>query len=293
MESFDGKVAFVTGAASGIGLEISRALAKRGVKVMLADIDENGLQEAAQRLHNEGAEVGTVKCDVSNVDDVRRAADATIAQFEKVHIVANNAGVALRGVPGETPIEDWRWIVDINLMGVVHGVEIFTPLIASHGEGGHFVNTASMAGHIATAGMGPYAATKFAVVGYSESMKQDLEPQGIGVSVLCPGWVNTHIHETERNRPSGKQEDEEAAATLAQIIENGIDPETVGDYVADCIAADRFYIFTHPEMEQVINFRHSLISADYAVSSADERFVTDRELVLNVALPTSTGTNSG
>ena len=282
MDTLEGKVAFVTGGASGIGLEIGRALAGRGAKVMLADINEENVKKAAQRLHNEGADVDCVVCDVANADDVRRAAEATVNRFGKVHIVANNAGVALRGAPGETPIEDWRWIVDINLMGVVHGVEIFTPLMKQHGEGGHFVNTASMAGHIAPAHMGPYSATKFAVVGYSESLRQDFAETGIGVSVLCPGWVNTHIHETERGRPSGKTRDEEDFKALAQVIEGGIDPATVGDYVADCILANRFYIFTHPEMAPVIDMRHGMVKADYDTASADERFKTDRELVLDI-----------
>lgn len=165
-----GKVAFVTGGASGIGFGIAVALAARGTKIMLADIDEAQLEKAAAVL-SETTDVGTVICDVSDEQAVRAAAAATIEKFDKVHIVVNNAGVGSGGRAGEVAIEDWRWIVDINLMGVVYGVEIFTPLIKSHGEGGYFINTASMAGHVSSPAMAPYHATKFAVLAILKPLK--------------------------------------------------------------------------------------------------------------------------
>ena len=277
METFDGKTAFITGGASGIGLSIARGLAQRGSNVMLADTDKRGLELARDELERTGARVAITVCDVANASDVEQSAGEAVGCFGKVHIVVNNAGVSLGGQTGAIPLEDWRWIVDVNLMGVVHGTEIFTPLIRSHGEGGHVVNTASMAGHWAARYLGPYNATKFAVVGYSESIRQELAEDGIGVSVLCPGWVRTGIHKASQNRPSaaGRQTASLAGPVHAEAVaavESGIDPDIVGDWVADCIEARRFYIFTHPEMAPAIDARADMIKADYAACAADFRF---------------------
>ncbi len=274
-----GKVAFVTGGASGIGFGIAGALAARGAKIMLADIDAAQLEKAAARL-SATTDVGTVICDVGDEQAVRAAAAATIEKFGKVHIVVNNAGVGAGGRAGEVAIEDWRWIVDINLMGVVYGVEIFTPLIKSHGEGGYFINTASMAGHVSSPAMAPYHATKFAVVGYSEALKDDLIQDGIGISVLCPAWVRTHIYKSHLSSPTGKSglgvaRDESTLSAMQQVVENGITPELVGEWTADCVEVDRFYIFTHPSMLQYIDDRHSEIRADYAACAADERLAAE------------------
>ena len=201
MDTYDGKVAFITGAAGGLGLALARALGQRGAKVMLADVDQQRLSAACNGLIREGVDAAHVVCDVSDADAVRLAATTTIDRFGKVHFVINNAGVSLGGPTGDIAIEDWNWIVNINLMGVVHGVEAFTPILAAQGEGGHILNPASMAGHLAITGGAPYTATKYAVVGYSESIRQELAPQGIGVSVLCPGWVRTAINETSQGRP--------------------------------------------------------------------------------------------
>ena len=191
MNSIQNKVVFITGGGHGIGLSLGKVFAGHGAKVVLADIDEQRLNTAKASLADDGLDVETVVCDVAKAESVRQAADFTIERFGKVHVVINNAGVSLAGKPGAIPLEDWRWIVDINLMGVVYGVEIFVPLIKSHGEGGYIINTASMAGHIAGPSMSPYHATKYAVVGYSESIRQDLQAENIGVSVLCPAWVQT------------------------------------------------------------------------------------------------------
>lgn len=275
------KVAFITGGATGIGLGIARAFAARGAKIMLADIDDAGLAAAAAELSGAGADVATVLCDVADEAAVRAAADATIERFGKVHIVVNNAGVGAGGVAGETALEDWRWIVDINLMGVVHGVEVFTPLIKSHGEGGYIVNTASMAGHVASAVMAPYHATKFAVVGYSEALKDDLARFGIGVSVLCPAWVRTNIYKSSLGSPTAQAADAAEGdvdfSAMQAVVESGIAPELVGEWTADCVEAERFYIFTHPSMETYINERHAQIRADYAACAADERLAAEPE----------------
>lgn len=277
MSDIQGRVAFVTGGASGLGLSMARSFLKRGASVMLADRDAEGLEKAVAELSSESNQVASVVCDVADANEIEKAAQATIDHFGKVHIVANNAGVGLGGQPGEIPLQDWRWIVDINLMGVVHGVEVFTPLIQSHGEGGHFINTASMAGHVAPGGMGPYNATKYAVVGYSESLKAELMPHNIGVSVLCPGWVRTNIHTTGFGRPSNDVPVEEAKKDpqfqeMDAVIKGGLDPDKVADWVAECVEANRLYIFTHQMMKIGIDMKYAQIQADYDAIIEDGRF---------------------
>ena len=277
MSDIQGRVAFVTGGASGLGLSIARSLLRRGASVMLADRNAEGLEKAVAELSSETNQVASVVCDVADANEIEKAAQATIDHFGKVHIVVNNAGVGLGGQPGEIPLQDWRWIVDINLMGVVHGVEVFTPLIQSHGEGGHIINTGSMAGHVAPGGMGPYNATKYAVVGYSESLKADLAQHNIGVSVLCPGWVRTNIHTTGFGRPSGGPTLEEAKddpqfQEMDAVIKGGLDPDAVADWVADCVEANRLYIFTHEMMKIGIDMKYAQIQADNEAIIEDGRF---------------------
>jgi NAD(P)-dependent dehydrogenase (short-subunit alcohol dehydrogenase family) len=269
-----GQTAFITGGATGIGLSIAKALAARGVNIMLADLDAARLHDAAAMLRNLGAEADIVLCDVADEAMMRAAADATIARFGKVHIIANNAGVAAGGMAGNVAIKDWRWVVDINLMGVVHGTEIFLPLIKSHGEGGHIVNTASMAGHVASQGMSPYHATKFAVVGYSEALKAELAEQNIGVSVLCPAWVKTEIHRSVLSKPTGGASTEDPQfKQMEAVINSGLDPDVVGEWTAQCMADGRFYIFTHPEFATFIKQRHDQVIADYEACSAYPAFM--------------------
>lgn len=277
MSDIQGRVAFVTGGASGLGLSMARSFLKRGASVMLADRNAEGLEHAVAELSSETNQVASVVCDVADASEIEKAAQATIDHFGKVHIVANNAGVGLGGQPGEIPLQDWRWIVDINLMGVVHGVEVFTPLIQSHGEGGHIINTGSMAGHVAPGGMGPYNATKYAVVGYSESLKAELMPHNIGVSVLCPGWVRTNIHTTGFGRPSGGPTLEEAKddpqfQEMDAVIKGGLDPDKVADWVSECVEANRLYIFTHEIMKMGIDMKYAQIQADYDAIIQDGRF---------------------
>ena len=261
-----GKVAFITGGASGLGLSMARAFGKEGMKVMLADIDEKSLASAKADLESRQIPVSTVLCDVTDRGSVKGAALQTIADFGKVHVVCNNAGVAVGGPVGTVRERDWDWIIDVNLKGVVYGVETFAPLIRSHGEGGHFVNTASMAGMVSPPGMEPYTATKFAVVAMSEGWAGQLAPLGIGVSVLCPGYVKTLIHESGRNRQaayggaadidSGVAETREA--TAAAVL-GGIDPDVVGARVAEGIKAGELYLFTHPELRPFVELRFQAI----------------------------------
>lgn len=277
MKDLAGKVAFVTGGASGIGLGFARSLARRGVKLALADRDEAGVQAAARALSDAGAEALAITCDVADADSVQQAADQVMDRFGKVHVVMNNAGVALSGSSGSIPLADWRWIVDINLMGVVYGVEIFVPLIESHGEGGYIINTASMAGHWASSFMAPYTATKFAVVGYSECLAQELAPRGIGVSALCPGWVRTKIAESGRHLPSNADAPQsEAAGAIHDLINNGLSPDVVGEVVIQAMAEKRMHIFTHEDMRPVIDLRRDALQNDFgraadAVREAEAR----------------------
>ncbi len=277
MTEIRGRTAFITGGASGLGLSMAKAFVARGGSVMLADIDSDGLAAAAATLTESGGDVGTVECNVADVEAVQAAAKATVDRFGKVHIVANNAGVSMTGKAGKTEITNWRWVIDINILGVVHGIEVFVPILREQGEGGHVINTASIAGHLAQRRAAPYNTTKFAVVGYSEALKGDLAEDGIGVSVLCPGFVKTNIMESELSRPSLALTPDEARQTprfqrMRSLIEGGLDADEVGRWVADCVEADRFYIFTHPDFLQYVEARHAEIISDYRAIIEDGRF---------------------
>ncbi len=237
MRELAGKGAFVTGAASGIGLAMATAFAREGMKVMLADIENRRARQGRRRLARHRAEVHGIVCDVADPTSVEGAAQASFLALGNIHVVCNNAGVAAGGGIDRISVDDWRWVVDVNLMGVVHGIRSFLPHIRKHGEGGHFVNTASMAGMNAGLGLQPYSATKFAVVSISEGLAGATSPLGIGVSVLCPSYVRTRIGESGRNRPEhyGRRPGAHdpasiEAAIVAEIgrrIEAGLDPATV------------------------------------------------------------------
>ena len=193
MKDLAGRTAFVTGAASGMGFAIASSLAQAGAKVMLCDIEEPALAAAVERLRLTNADVGGVQADVSLKAGLKAAAAATIARYGKVHILVNNAGVTGGGVYGAWTDAAWNWTIDVNLMAVVWGIEVFGPLIEQHGEGGHIVSTASMAGLVASPAIIPYSVTKYGVVAISEALREELAPRGIGVSVLCPGPIKTQI----------------------------------------------------------------------------------------------------
>jgi NAD(P)-dependent dehydrogenase (short-subunit alcohol dehydrogenase family) len=280
MREFEGKTAFITGGASGIGLALGRAFAQAGMKVMLADIEATALEQAARSLHDVTSDVRGIVCDVADADSVARAAQATLDAFGHVHVVCNNAGVAARGGIEDISLENWRWVIDVNLMGVLHGIRSFLPHIRAHGEGGHIVNTASMAGMIGGGlGFSPYTATKFAVVGISEGLSVQLKPYGIGVSVLCPHFVRTRIGDSGRNRPAryGQPETLDPAspagqfvAEIARGIEAGIDPADVAARVLSAIRNDELYIFTHPKMREMVDGRFAAIQA--AMDAVTERY---------------------
>ena len=269
MQELAGKAAFVTGGASGIGLALGRAFAEAGMKVMLADIEADVLVAAVKSLDSSGRVRG-IPCDVTDASSVQRAAQATYEAFGNVHVVCNNAGVGARGGIDKISFDNWRWVFDVNVMGVLHGVHAFLAHMRNHGEGGHFVNTASMAGVVAGQFFNPYGPSKHAVLSMSEGLAAQLKPFGIGVSVLCPEFVRTNIVGSERNRPARygpKQQIEPgspAAAFLAQMtarVEAGIDPLEVAARVVAAIKNDELYVFTHPGMRAAIEKRLSAILA--------------------------------
>jgi NAD(P)-dependent dehydrogenase (short-subunit alcohol dehydrogenase family) len=272
MQHLAGRVAFVTGAASGIGLGIAEALAQAGVKVMMADIEQDALDREVARLAATNADVAGIRADVSLKPELQRAADATIERFGKVHILVNNAGVGGGGGYGEWSDASWDWVIGVNLMSVVWGIEIFGPLMESHGEGGHIVSTASMAGLVAAVAPG-YNVTKYGVVALSEGLRPSLAARGIGVSVLCPGFIRTRIMESARAIPerlTGKIAlpdptalPNEFAVMAAQAIQNGIDPLYVGELVVEAIEGDWPYIFTDNDFEAGVDMRFAAIKAGF------------------------------
>lgn len=252
MRELAGKTAFVTGGASGIGLALGRAFAEAGMKVMLADIEADALTNAVSSLRGVGPDLRGVACDVADPASVERAAKASYEAFGNVHVVCNNAGVG-GSIDNYSP-DSWRWVLDVNVMGVLHGIATFVPHIRAHSEGGHIVNTASLAGILSGHWLSPYSASKFAVVAMSEGLATQLKPFGIGVSVLCPGFVRTRIHESARNRQEryGSSEAPEPGSPLAalisqieQLVQSGIDPSDVAARVLAAIREDDLYVFTH------------------------------------------------
>jgi NAD(P)-dependent dehydrogenase (short-subunit alcohol dehydrogenase family) len=254
MQELAGRTAFVTGAASGIGFALSRTFAEAGMKVMLADIETDALTAAVEKLRDFGPNVRGVACDVADPASVERAAKASYEAFGNIHVVCNNAGVGGGSGIDNISLDTWRWVLDVNLMGVLHGIRTFLPHIRAHGEGGHIVNTASMAGMNSGLGFSPYSASKFAVVNMSEGLAKQVAPLGIGVTVLCPGFVRTRIWESGRNRPERygptRIPDPTSAAgkliaRLAELGQAGLDPSDVAAQVLTAVRENELYVFTH------------------------------------------------
>ena len=265
MKNFKDKVAVVTGAASGIGLALARHSAAEGMQVVLADIEDVALAAAAAELKDGGAAVLTVKTDVSKAEDVERLARETLAAFGAAHLVFNNAGVGgVRVKSWEATTKDWQWVLGSNLWSVIHGVRVFTPILLEQGGEGHIVNTASVAGFITVGTSAPYAVSKHGVVALSETLYHELraEQANIGVSVLCPAWVNTNIWNAQRNRPAELQDHadtEEERARREQVravLEKGkVSADDIARMTFEAIAADRFYVFPHPKIARDIRTR--------------------------------------
>ena len=272
MRQLEGKTAVVTGAASGIGLGLARTFARNGMVVVLCDINGDRLDAALAEVRALGGRAIAVVTDVSDRAAVEQAARAAQSAFGAIHVVCNNAGVTMHGksVAELTPSE-WDWVIGVNLYGVIHGVQVFLPLISAHGEEGHVVNTASIAGFQVRPGRrsGAYATTKYAVVAMSESLAQDLADTPIGVSVLAPAAVNTRIYRSGENRPAGfggpyAVPGNDLQDRLEAQLAGGLEPDTVGERVVCAIRERELFVFTHMETMDWLDARHQRIRDAYA-----------------------------
>lgn len=258
MEQLVGKTAFITGGANGIGFALARAFVNEGMHVAIVDVDAAALVEAQQILAGSNVKVVALQLDVTDRDQFAAVADEVEAKLGPVHVVCNNAGVYRGGSMENVTYADWDWVMGVNVGGVINGLQTWLQKIKSHGQGGHIVNTASMAGVLTSAGLGVYNASKFAVVGLSEALRADLEGHDIGVSVLCPGMVRTKILESERNRPAQFAVSDAQAVAAAQAhseimneaMNAGIDADEVAAMVVEGIKTNRFYLFPHAEMKE-------------------------------------------
>jgi NAD(P)-dependent dehydrogenase (short-subunit alcohol dehydrogenase family) len=271
MRDLGGKTAVITGAASGMGRAFAERFADEGMNIVLADVEVPRLQEATESVKGRGVDAIAVPTDVSDADAVERLRDAALARFGRVNLVCNNAGVAGRMSRGDIDLHDWRWVVGVNLWGVIHGHRSFLPHLLEHGDG-HIVNTASMAGHFP--GHSAYSASKWAVVAMTEGLFQQLRAEGstVGVSCLCPGWVATDIGSSDRNRPEwaapralDEETEDETTAMIRQFVldqlRSGMAPAKVADLVHDAVVNEHFWVFTDMEMVKALEPRYQAILA--------------------------------
>ena len=285
------KTVVISGGAEGIGLGVAQVLGRHGMNVVLADINEAQLAVAENTLQEQGAEVLTVSLDAADVEQWENVAWQAIKRFGKIHMLVNNAGVG--GTPGAvdaTPEKDWRWVIDVNLMGVVSGARTIVPIIKQHGEGGWLINVASMAGFGGLPMAGPYSATKAAVVAMSECWHAELQADNIHVSVLCPGFVKTRINKSQRNKQAQYQVDNDRrensakqgalADQMQKVLDAGLPPEVVGERVVEAIAAGELYIFTHPNYRSAVQRRFTAIDDAFQRAAASRLLasVTDEEI---------------
>jgi NAD(P)-dependent dehydrogenase (short-subunit alcohol dehydrogenase family) len=267
MRDLRGKVAVVTGAASGIGRAMAERFAREGMKVVLADVQEGPLGEARDAIARSGAEAIAVPTDVAKWEAVDALARRAVEAFGAAHVLCNNAGVAVGGMAWETTHAEWEWILGVNLWSVVHGVRAFVPRMIAQGEG-HVVSTASMAGLVAPPAMSAYSATKHGVVAISECLHHDLTIAGhiakVKVSVLCPGWVKTNIADSDHNRPASagrlgggarSPQQQMMLEVIRNAIAGGMPPEEVADHVVKAILEERFWVLTHPQMKKAVERR--------------------------------------
>jgi NAD(P)-dependent dehydrogenase (short-subunit alcohol dehydrogenase family) len=266
MMDFTGKTAIVTGAASGIGLGIATALAELGANVVMADIQKAAVEQAADALSNSNKRVMPFQIDVTQEQSVLDALAAAESNFGKLHIACNNAGVPMHGTRLiDLPPEDWDFVTGVNIGGIVHGIRHFVPAILKHGEEGHIVNTASVAGFQNRRGtnQGPYSMSKYAALSLSEALEHELEGTNVGVSVLCPGPIDTNIARGARNRPDHmggpKVKPEDEAVLAERLASTGLDPMKVGERVVDAIRTKTFYAFVGAVPADVISARHRRI----------------------------------
>jgi NAD(P)-dependent dehydrogenase (short-subunit alcohol dehydrogenase family) len=253
MRELAGRTAFVTGGGGGFGLALATALLEEGMHVVIADKDAHRIESAAHGLGGYGARIRGITCDVADRDSVRQAAAMAIEAFGKVHVLCNNAGVLAPGPLESGNTQDWLWSLSVNVVGVVHGIEAFVPHMRAHGEGGHIVNTASMAGLRGLPNAGPYCASKAAVISISESLAAELADSNIGVTVLCPGFMQTKLYEHGLDRPRdyGGQKDTllsgVGGSQLREAIAAGLSPAAVAARTVRAIRDQEFYVITHPQ----------------------------------------------
>jgi NAD(P)-dependent dehydrogenase (short-subunit alcohol dehydrogenase family) len=272
MQDLTGKNAIVTGGASGIGFGIAKALAGAGVNVAIADIQPGPLEQARAAIAAMGVKSLGIVVDVTDPASVEAAGRTVSDAFGKLHIAVNNAGVAMHGTQvADVGLDEWRWVMGVNVNGVIHGIHSFLPLIRAHNEGGHVVNTASISGFFLREGgrQGAYSMTKYAVVALSEALEQELAGSGIGVSVLCPGAVQTKIFDSAATRPErfgGAYARPEQEKLKERMLAAGLSPDVVGARVVQAIRGGEFYIFTHANELDAIRARHARIEAALAAA---------------------------
>ena len=292
MSEFSGKTIVISGGAEGIGFSIAMAMGKQGMNVVLGDIDANQLKLAETELQQAGIQVITAQMDVTKLEQWQALAEQTIARFGKIHMLVNNAGVGGgTGSIEQTDNNEWHWVMDVNLMGVINGTQVMVPHIKQHGEGGWLLNVASMAGMGGVPYGGAYTASKVAVVGMSESWFAELQAHNIQVSVLCPAFVKTRINLSMRNKQSdykteGAKKETTAqqaamAAHMQKIIDNGLPVEIVGERVVEALKAKELYIFTHPNYRPTTQARAKAIDAAFERAAASPLLaeVADQEII--------------
>ncbi len=273
---FSEKVAVVTGGASGIGLGMVRSFARRGANIVIADLDEKAIARVVDELRETGVKVVGQVCDVSKIDDLQSLAEATVDHFSKVNILCNNAGVGLPTRVTRMKLEDWQWIINVDLWGPINGLSVFLPLIEQAGEG-HVNSTASLAGLIAPEFMGAYAAAKHAVVGLMAATERELRAKDskVHASVLCPGSINTNISfNSVANRPGKTQQATRDATgqgtgqSIQASLAQGLDPNDVGELVAESIVQNKFWIMTHPELSTEVRKQLDAMVTDQTLTEA-------------------------
>jgi NAD(P)-dependent dehydrogenase (short-subunit alcohol dehydrogenase family) len=269
VDGFQGRATVITGGANGIGFATAREFARRGARVMLSDIDQSALDNAVATLRADGVDAHGVVCDVRKLDDVGHLADEAFRVFGDVHVVFNNAGIAYAGPIVETSHDDWRFVIDVDLWGPIHGVEAFLPRLIAQGGQSHIVFTSSFAGLIPNVGLGPYCVAKYGVVALAETLAREVRPNGIGVSVLCPMIVETNLlANTERVRSADYGPASSAAETVQELASDPTDDsvlnvEDVARLTADAILANRLYVLPHRAARDSIQRRFERIDRTF------------------------------
>lgn len=267
MRDFQDKVVFVTGAANGLGFALARAFGRARMKVMLADIDADALENAVSELRKDQIIVRSIECDVSDRLSVQHAASETLNAYGKVHVLCSNAGTVAGGAIERITPGDWDWILGVNLMGFANGIRAFLPHIKAHEEGGHVLATASLTGLFPIAGVAPYNAAKAGIIALAQTLAAELAGSAIGVSVVCPGFMRTQIADSVRHRPQrfgdATEPSPEAADQLASLVRSGMDPDEVAEKVMNGIKENELFIFTHPEWRSTVEEHFQRMLAAY------------------------------